>query len=108
VNATEDIPMFAPMLAMKRIGALAAVIGLVALGVTAMPGKAEAWWRGGWCCGVGIGVYVPPLVIAPPVYYAPPPVAYAPPPAYYAPPQPQRQWVPGHYEGGYWVPGHWV
>jgi hypothetical protein len=95
------------MFAMKRLGALAAVIGLVALGVTAMPGKAVAWWRADWCCGVGIGVYVPPLVIAPPVYYALPPVAYAPPPSYYAPP-PQRQWVPGHYEGGYWVPGHWV
>jgi hypothetical protein len=96
------------MFAMKRLGAPAAVIGLVALCVTAMPGKAVAWWRAGWCCGVGIGVYVPPLVIAPPVYYAPPPVAYAPPPSYYAPPSPQRQWVPGHYEGGYWVPGHWV
>jgi hypothetical protein len=107
-----------PMFAMKRIGALAAVIGLVGLGVTAVPGKAEAWWRGGWCCGVGIGVYVPPVVVAPPVYYPPPPVAYAPPPgyyqpqgqqSYYQPPQPQgQQWIPGHYEGGYWVPGHWT
>jgi hypothetical protein len=99
------------MHAMKRCGVLAAVIGLVAIGVTAMPGKAEAWWRGGWCCGVGIGVYVPPVVVAPPVYY--PPVAYAPapyyapPPGYYAPPAQQGTWVPGHYQGSYWVPGHW-
>jgi hypothetical protein len=93
------------MLTMKRFGAVVAVAGLAALGVTAMPVKAEAWWRGGWCCGVGI--YLPPVVVAPPVYYAPPPVAYAPPPpGYYAPPQ--RQWVPPHYEGGYFVPGHWT
>jgi hypothetical protein len=92
------------MFTMKRLSALAAILGLVALGITAMPGKAEAYWRGGWCCGVGIGIVVPPVVVAPPVYA--PPVYYAPPPAYYAPPQ--HQWVPGHYEGGYWVPGHWV
>ena len=102
------------MLTIRRFGALAAVVGLVALGVTAMPGKAEAWWRGGWCCGVGI--YLPPVVIAPPGYYATPPVYYPPPPVAYAPPPPpppgyyapqqQGQWLPGHYEGGYWVPGH--
>ena len=95
------------MHAMKRIGALAAIVGLVTIGVTAMPGKAEAWWRGGVCCAVGI--YVPPVVVAPPVYYGPPPVVYAPPPGYYAPPPPQQgAWIPGHYEGGYWVPGHWA
>ena len=97
------------MHATKRLGVLAAVVGLVAIGVAAMPGKAEAWWRGGWCCGIGIGVVIPPVVVAPAPYYAPPPVYYAPPPtAYYPPPAPQRSWVPGHYEGGYWVPGHWV
>jgi hypothetical protein len=43
--------------------------------------------------GIGIGV-VPPVVVAPPVYYAPtpvvvaPPVYYAPPPVYDAPPPP--------------------
>jgi len=96
------------MHATKWFGALAAAIGLVAIGVTAMPGKAEAWWRGGWCCGLGIGVVVPPVVVAPAPVYAPPPVYYAlPPAAYYAPP-PQGRWVPGHYEGGYWVPGHWA
>ena len=90
------------MFTIKRFGATAAVLGLVAVGVTAMPGRADAWWRGGYCCGVGIGVVVPPIVVAPaPVYYAPPPTAY------YAPQQ-QGTWIPGHYEGGYWVPGHWA
>lgn len=94
------------MFACKRIGALAVLVGLAAFGVTMMPGKAEAWWRGGWCCGVG--VVLPPVVVAPaPVYYPPPPPAYyPPPPAVYAPPP--RAWIPGHYEGPYWVPGHWA
>jgi hypothetical protein len=102
------------MFTIKRFGGIAAVLGLVAIGVTAMPGKADAWWRGGWCCGVGIGVVVPPIVVAPAPVYAPPPVYYAPPPAYYAPPAaydappPQGTWIPGHYQGGYWVPGHWA
>jgi|HubBroStandDraft_2_1064218.scaffolds.fasta_scaffold820405_1 hypothetical protein len=106
------------MFTIKRFGATAAVLGLVAVGVTAMPGKADAWWRGGYCCGVGIGVVVPPIVVAPGPVYAPPPAYYAPPPAayyppqqqpYYAPPQQQQgTWIPGHYEGGYWVAGHWA
>ena len=98
------------MHAMKRFGAVAAVAGLVAVGVTAMPAKAEAWWRGGGCCGIGIGVYLPPVVIAPPVYYAPPPVYYAPPRVAYGAPGPyyaSRAWIPGHYRGPYWVRGHW-
>jgi len=61
-------------------------------------------WRGGWCCGVGFGLVLPPVVVAPaPVYVAPP--AYYPPPAAYYPPG--HVWVPAHWEGGYWVPGHW-
>ena len=93
-----------------RLGALAAVAGLAAIGIAALPGKAEAWWRGGWCCGIGFGVVLPPVVVAPPVY-APPPAyypvpAYYPPPAYYA--QPQRVWVPAHWQGNVWVPGHWA
>lgn len=94
------------MHAMQRFAALAAVIGLVAFGVTALPGKADAYWRGGWCCGVGIGIAIPPVVVAPAPAYYPPPVYYAPPPAYYAPQQ--QQWIPGHYQNGYWVPGHWA
>ena len=90
---------------LKRIGMMLAVAGVASLGVIALPGKAEAWWRGGWgCCRVGIGIAVPPLVVAPPV--APPPVYYAPPPAYYAPPQ--RVWVAPHWQGNVWVPGHWA
>lgn len=96
------------MFALKRFGAALALVGLVAIGTTAAPGKAEAWWRGGWCCGVGIGVVVPPVVVAPAPVYAAPPVYYAPPPAYYPPPPPQSRWIPGHYEGAYWVPGHWA
>lgn len=61
------------MMRNRRLGGLLAVAGLAAVGITALPGEANAWWRGGWCCGVGIGVVVPPVVVAPPVY-APPPV----------------------------------
>jgi hypothetical protein len=92
------------MMRNRRLGGLLAVAGLAAVGITALPGEANAWWRGGWCCGVGIGVVVPPVVVAPPVY-APPPVYYAPPPVYYAPPQ--QAWIPPHWQGNVWVPGHW-
>ena len=84
----------------SRLGAALGVAGLAAIGITALPSPAEAWW----CCRVGIGIGIPPVVVAPPVY-APPPVYYAPPPAYYYPPQ--RVWVPAHWQGNVWVPGHW-
>lgn len=90
------------MVSLKRLGAVASVLGLAAIGSFAMPQQAHAWWRG----GVGIGIWVPPVVVAPPVYAAPP-VVYAPPayaPGYYAP---QRVWIPAHWEGPYWVRGHW-
>ena len=95
------------MSVLKRLSSMAAVAGLVAVGVAAMPHEAKAWWRGGF----GVGVWVPPVVVGPPVYappvYAPPPVVYlAPPPAYYQPPH--RVWVPPHWEGPYWVQGHWA
>jgi hypothetical protein len=100
------------MLRNRRLGAVLAAAGLAVIAITALPGKAEAWWRGGYCCGIGIGVVVPPVVVAPPPYYAPSPVYYPPPPAYYAPPQAyyapqQRVWVPPQWQGGVWVPGHW-
>jgi hypothetical protein len=88
----------------RRLGAIAAVAGLAALGVASLPHPAEAWWRGPWCCT--IGVWVPPVVVAPAPVYAPPPVYYAPPAVAYAPP-PRRVWVPGHWNGPYWVPAHW-
>ncbi|HVZ06899.1 hypothetical protein [Rhodopila sp.] len=80
--------------------------GLVAVGLMAAPGQAQAWWRG------GIGVVVPPVVVGPPVVVAPAPV-YAAPPVVYAPPPPAyyprpRAWIPGHWRGGYWIPGHWA
>ncbi len=90
----------------KRLGAALAVLGVAALGVVAAPGSAKAWW--GWRGGVGVGVALPPVVVAPPVYYPPPPVVYAPPPPVaYAPPPRGPFWVPGHWQRGYWVPGHW-
>jgi hypothetical protein len=91
------------MVFLKRLGTVAAVAGLAAVGVAAAPHNAMAWWRGGW----GVRIVLPPVVVAPPpVYYAPPPVAYvAPPVAYY--PTPRRVWVPPHWEGPYWVRGHW-
>ena len=73
----------------KRLAPVAAVLGLAAVGVAAMPTDANAWWRGGY----GVGIWVPPVVVAPP------------PVAYYAPPR--RFWVPPHWEGPYWVRGHW-
>jgi hypothetical protein len=97
------------MSVLKRFGTVAAVAGLAAVGVAAMPHDAKAWWQGGF----GVGVWMPPIVVAPPVY-APPPVAYyPPPPAYYPPPPayyppPHRVWVPPHWQGSYWVPGHWA
>ena len=66
------------MSVVKRLGGVAVVAGLAAVGVAAMPHEANAWWRG----GVGVGVWVPPVVVGPPIYPAPP-VAYVPPPAYY-------------------------
>ena len=90
------------MSVLKRLGGVAAVAGLAAVGVAAMPHNANAWWSG----GVGVGIWVPPVVVAPPVY-APPPVAYYPPPPPYYPP-PRRVWVPPHWEGPYWVRGPWA
>lgn len=94
----------------KRLGMLGAVAALAVLGAVAVPGSAHAWWRG----GVGVGIWVPPVVVAPapvyrapPVYYAPPPAYYAPPPVVYAPPR-ARMWIQPHWEGPYWVPGHWA
>jgi hypothetical protein len=90
------------MFALKRLGTVAVVAGLAAVGVAAMPHDANAWWRG----GVGVGIWVPPVVVAPPPVYVAPPVVYAPPPVYY--PAPRRVWVPPHWEGPYWVRGHWA
>ncbi len=88
------------MVTTKRLASIAAVLGLAIIGVTAMPHDANAWWRRGF----GVGVYVPPVVVAPPFYaqptYVGPPVAYYPPP--------RRAWIPPHWRGGYWVPGHWA
>jgi hypothetical protein len=60
------------------------VVMLLALATAAMlaPVAAHAQWHRG---GVFFG-FAPPIVVGPPVYYAPPPVYYAPPPAYYAAP----------------------
>ena len=90
------------MVRRRRPAAVLAIAGVSGLAVAALPGKAEAWW----CCRVGIGIALPPVVVAPRSVYAPPPVYYAPPPAYYAPPQ--RIWVPPHWQGSIWVPGHWA
>lgn len=98
---------------MRRIAAGCVFSALIAAGLLAVPQQAHAWWRGGW----GVGVVVPPVVVAPPVYapapvyVAPPPVVVAPPPVYAPPPVAyyprQRVWIPAHWRGPYWVPGHW-
>lgn len=90
----------------NRITATAAILGLATVALAATPKPANAWWyHHGYCCGWGVGVVIPPVVVAPPpAYYAPPPAYYAPSQAYYAP---QREWIPAHWQNGYWVPGHW-
>lgn len=82
----------------KRLAATCAVLSLATIGIAVAPKPANAWWyHGGY--GWGVGVYVPPVVVAPaPVYY--------PAPAYYAPPA--HVWIPAHYENGYYIPGHWA
>jgi hypothetical protein len=90
------------MSVLQHLGTVAAVVGLAAIGVAAMPQDANAWWRD----GVGVGIWVPPVVVAPAPAYVAPPVVYAPPPVYY--PAPRRVWVPPHWEGPYWVHGHWA
>jgi hypothetical protein len=79
-----------------------AMLGIAAIGLTAAPQPAQAWWHHGydWCCRVA--VVVPRVAIAP--VYAPSP-AYDPPLAYGFAPRPA--WVPDHWAGGYWVRGHW-
>lgn len=84
---------------LRRAGA---IIAVAALGLAAAGQPARAWWHGGVWVGVG-----GPLVVAPPVAYAPPPppgyypyypyyppYAYAPPPAPSAVPQPTPQPAP--------------
>ena len=80
----------------RGLSASLVLAGLMGVGVAATPAPAQAWWRGGWCCGVRVGLFVPPIVVAPPIY--------APAPVYYPPPRP---WIPPHWQGGYWIPGHW-
>jgi hypothetical protein len=85
------------MSVLKRLGTVAAVAGLAAVGVSAMPRDANAWWRG--------GIWVPPVVVVAPPAYVAPPVVYPPPAVYYT--APRRIWVPAHWAGAYWVRGHW-
>ena len=85
------------------------ILGAVAaLGVLLSANPAHAWWRG----GVGVGIFVPPVVVVPTPVYVPPPPYYAPAPTVYAAPPvayagPPRVWIPAHWEGPYWVRGHW-
>jgi hypothetical protein len=65
---------------------------------------------------VSIGINLGGPVYAPaPVYYGPQPGYYAPAPEYYAPEDgpddydtSDVEWVPRHFEDGYWVPGRYV
>jgi hypothetical protein len=89
------------MLPFKRRGALALALPLIGAAFLATT-PAKAWVR------VGVGIWVPPVVVAPAPVYVPPPIVYAPPPprVVYAPRQPV--WVPGYWTRGYWIPGHWA
>jgi hypothetical protein len=56
---------------------------------------------------VGIGIGIPPLVVAPgPVYAAPPAVVYGPPPVAYAAPA-YGYGYPAPVVGGFWVTDQW-
>jgi hypothetical protein len=90
--------------AARKIAVTCAVVGLATVGVAATSTPANAWWYHHGCCWGGVGVVLPPVVVAPPPVYAPAPTYY-PAPAYYAPPA--RAWIPAHWQNGYWVPGHW-
>jgi hypothetical protein len=57
-------------------------VALLVAAAAALPGTANAWWRGGLWIGVAPVV---PFYYPPPVVYAPPPVFYAPPPVVYDP-----------------------
>jgi hypothetical protein len=93
---------------------LFAAAATIVVGATmALPHTAYAWWGPRF----GVGISVPLVVPAPPVYYPPPPPAYyAPPPAYayyggppaYYRPHP-RVWIRPHRNwAGAWVRGHWA
>jgi hypothetical protein len=71
-----------PAETMRRCSTLGSALaaGLLIL-VAACPSPAAA--RGFVSFHFGVGV---PVVVGPPVYYAPPPVYYVPPPVYYVPP----------------------
>jgi pimeloyl-ACP methyl ester carboxylesterase len=57
-----------------------ALIALIAVTAVVLPSTANAYWRGGVWFGVGPFLpYYPPVVVTPPVVYAPPPVVVAPP-----------------------------
>ncbi len=97
----------------KRLGTLAALVALTAVGIAALPSHAQAWWA--WRGGVRVWIPGPAYAYVPPpvVYYAPPrPYYVAPPIIYGAPPPvvvvPQRVWIPAHWRGPYWIPGHWA
>jgi hypothetical protein len=88
------------MMQAKRLASIVVLLGLVTVGVMAMPRDANAWWRN--------GVWIEPVVVVPPPVYRPrPPVVVVapPPPPYYV--APRRVWIPAHWEGPYWVRGHW-
>lgn len=85
------------MVKANRLASIAAVLGLAAVGVMAMPHDANAWWRR--------GIWIAPEVVAPPpYYYARPPVVVVAPAPYYGP---RRVWIPPHWNGPYWVHGRW-
>ena len=75
----------------RRVGVAAVALALGLLGSAPAFADHDGWHHHGrWWGGPRVGVVVggPPVVYAPPSYYAPPPVVYAPPPVYYAPPPP--------------------
>jgi hypothetical protein len=86
--------------------AVLATLGLGASGAAQAHGGDVYWSIGMSSPGVVVDVSNAPVVMQPPVVYAPAPVVVAPRPVYY--PQPVYRVVyPGYYQGGYGGYGRW-
>jgi len=92
----------------KSLAGLACVAAL-ALGASSAAqahGDDIFWSIGMSSPGVQIGMSNAPVVVQPPVIYAPAPVIYAPRPVIYSPPPPVYRVYPGYYGRGRWAERH--
>lgn len=89
---------------MRKLFIALVAVATIAGSVVAVPGKADAYWRGGAVAAGVVGGLAAGAIIAgaaAPYYYAPPPpppVYYAPAPVYYGP---ACRWVKQRWWDGY-------